>query len=145
MSVLRLFFAILLLSSPVISHQVVYEAKGSDAITVKIGYDDGTCMSYAEVKIYSPHDEKIEYQNGRTDKNGCFAFSPDDTGEWTVQVNDGAGHGAEIKIPVQKNMAVDFVHHGYSPRQRILMGICVIWAILATSLFLKYRKYKLER
>lgn len=62
----------------------------------------------AATNIFSPHDKEIEYQNGRTDKNGCFSFIPDDTGTWTVVINDGTDHGDRIEIPVKKNMEVDF-------------------------------------
>ena len=49
-----IFFFLLGFGGSGYSHQVVYEAKEARTVTVKIGYDDGTIMSYAEVDIFAP-------------------------------------------------------------------------------------------
>lgn len=64
-------------------------------------YSDQSPMAYAEVLVYSPLDEKIEHQNGRTDKNGKFVFCPDTGGKWRITVNDGMGHAVEATVPVE--------------------------------------------
>ena len=47
------------------------------------------------MKIYSPADTEEEFQTGRTDANGVFAFVPDTAGEWGFIVDDGMGHRKE--------------------------------------------------
>ena len=61
-------------------------------ITAEFYYQDKEPMRYAEVLVFSPLDEKVEYQNGRTDRYGRFAFYPDIAGTWRIEVNDGMGH-----------------------------------------------------
>lgn len=88
---------------PLFAHGVGYqvEARG---ITVKFFYSDGAPFSYAKTYVYSPENDKIEYQNGRTDKNGCFAFRPNIKGKWRVAVNDGRGHAIEAIVMVSDKM-----------------------------------------
>lgn len=89
------------------AHGVDYELKNGRAVTIIVTYDDGKPMSYAGVKIFSPADEKIEHQNGRTDKNGCFSFLPDQNGEWRITVEDGMGHGVATKVNVDEAMEAE--------------------------------------
>lgn len=71
------------------AHRVIRDAK---TITVEFYYADKEPMRYAEVLVFSPSDQKIEYQNGRTDQNGRFAFYPETAGAWRIEVSDGMGH-----------------------------------------------------
>lgn len=69
-------------------------------------------MGYAEVCVFSPEESdknsSVEHQNGRTDCNGRFAFSPDSSGVWKVEVNDGRGHKiqAEVKVCLESKTQV---------------------------------------
>ena len=140
------FFPVILLSftaSTAWSHGVVYEVKEDRTTIIKVEYDDGEPMSYAEVEIFSPGDEKIEYQNGRTDKNGCFAFLPNEVGEWKVKVNDGMGHGVVTKVTVKEGMRIDILHHGFSRWQKLVVGVSAIWCL--TGLIFYFRARKIEK
>lgn len=64
--------------------------------TVTFHYSDGSPASYTAVKVYSPVSETVEFQNGRTDKNGRFSFTPDAKGLWRIRVNDGMGHAVSV-------------------------------------------------
>lgn len=78
----------------------------SNALTLEFRYSDGEPMSYAEVLVFSPEDEKSEYQSGRTDRKGRFAFYPDKKGKWIIEANDEMGHKARAEIdrnPVQSS------------------------------------------
>ena len=75
----------------------------SKSILVQAFYAGGEPMSYAETLIFGPNDAKTEYQNGRTDRRGGFAFHPDEPGTWRVEVNDGMGHKVETTLDVQKD------------------------------------------
>lgn len=72
----------------------------ADTITVECMYDDGEPMQYAEVTLFSPADSSLEYQNGRTDQQGRFAFYPSSAGKWRMEVSDGMGHAVHARIDV---------------------------------------------
>ena len=85
-----------------LAHGVVSSIKEENSLPVSIfRYADGTALSYGEVKVWAPDDDRIEFQNGRTDKNGKFSFVPDQEGTWRVEVNDGIGHAATTEYIVQ--------------------------------------------
>ena len=58
-------------------------------------------MAYAQVTVRGPLDDEVEFQNGRTDRNGRFAFVPDEAGQWKVVVEDGLGHRVSALCPVE--------------------------------------------
>ena len=72
------------------------------ALVVEFYYSTGEPMAYAQVLVWSPEDDKVEFQNGRTDKNGRFAFAPTQNGAWRVEASDGRGHKAVAQCPVEK-------------------------------------------
>lgn len=78
-------------------HRVI---RDGGTITVKSFYSDHEPMAYAKAMVYGPSDEKVEFQNGRTDRNGRFAFFPDEEGTWRIEVNDGMGHLMKADIDV---------------------------------------------
>ena len=100
-------------------------------------YSSGEPMAYAETLVYSPEDEKVEYQNGRTDKTGRFAFSPGVGGLWKVVVSDGRGHRAAARVEIEsseqvvpppqgkKNSEID--SGGCSVTIKALLGVSLIF------------------
>ncbi len=78
-------------------YRVIAEAP---VIAAEFFYSDKKPMRYAEVLVFSPENDEVEYQNGRTDQNGRFAFYPEMPGNWLVKVNDGMGHAVRAEIPV---------------------------------------------
>ncbi|MEF2145570.1 MAG: hypothetical protein V3573_09010 [Desulfovibrionaceae bacterium] len=72
----------------------------STAFVVEVSFSDGTAASYAEVLVFAPENSDVEFQNGRTDAKGRFAFLPDRPGNWLVRVNAGMGHGFDMEIEV---------------------------------------------
>lgn len=95
--------AVLVLSpepSVLYGHGVVWELSSKKTYGFEFAYDDETPMAYAEVKVFGPDDQSKLSQTGRTDKNGCFAFIPDDGGLWLVTADDGAGHLAKAELAV---------------------------------------------
>jgi nickel transport protein len=109
-------------------------------LIIKAEYDDGTVMSYAEVLIFSPDDKTIEYQNGRTDKNGIFAFVPDKPGNWRIKVNDGMGHGIVKEITVDTRISINAVNAGNSVKNNYITAVAVIIGITGFLFYLKSRK-----
>jgi len=72
------------------------------AITAEFYYSDGEPMNYADVLVFSPQDKKTEYQNGRCDRQGRFAFYPDASGAWRIEVNDGMGHKVRGSVEIRE-------------------------------------------
>lgn len=86
------------MSAETFAHGTDYRIVGKKAVVMEFFYSDKKPMQYAEVLILSPGNGAIEYQNGRTDQNGRFAFLPEMTGEWRVKVNDGMGHAVSAAV-----------------------------------------------
>ena len=85
------------------AHGTDYRLIGTDTVVAaEFFYSDNTPMQYAEILVYSPKNEKAEYQNGRTDRNGRFAFLPETNGEWRIELNDGMGHAVHAAVTVNK-------------------------------------------
>jgi nickel transport protein len=92
---------ILASAGPALSHGVAWRQAPSDkTYTLRFMYSDQTPMAYSEVKVYSPENSGIEYQNSRTDARGWFAFVPDVPGEWSFATDDGMGHLSSGKLEI---------------------------------------------
>ncbi len=79
-------------------YRVVEDAR---VVAAEFLYSDHSPMRYAEVLVFSPENEEVEFQNGRTDRNGRFAFCPEKPGKWHVKVNDGMGHAVDATLDVR--------------------------------------------
>ena len=82
------------------AHGVGYSESSLKPVSLEFFYSTGELMSYLEAKVFSPADEKVAYQSGRTDEGGRFAFTPNKPGTWRVVVNDEDGHRAEAAVDV---------------------------------------------
>jgi len=122
------------------AHGVVYELKEGKTVIIKVNYDDGEPMSYAEVKIFSPDNKDIEHQNGRTDKNGCFAFLPDQIGKWKVIVNEGTGHGVVKEVEIKEAIKIEATTKGWPRWQKLITGISIIWGLTGLVYYFKIRE-----
>ncbi len=132
---------LVLVAKEAFAHGVVCEIKKSKAFVIKVEYDDGTPMDYAEVKIFSPDNKKIEHATGYTDKNGYFAFVPDKPGKWLIKIDDGMGHGVTREIAVEKKMNLEKeVVHYFPLWLRVLVGLSIIWGLMGTMFFILTRK-----
>lgn len=138
-----IFFIIMFVgTNELLAHGVVYEVSKEEAFIIKIAYDDGVPMSYAEVKIFSPSDQKIEYQNGRTDKNGRFVFFPDKAGKWKIEINDGMGHGVVTNISVGEGLKLEETERKNLARwQKILVGLSLIIGITGILFYISAKRY----
>ena len=100
---ISLFFGLLALTLPcgVAAHGTDYSlVPGEQVIAAKFFYSDKEPMRYSEVLIFSPKNKEVEYQNGRTDQEGRFAFCPNKPGIWGVKVLDGMGHAVNTTVTV---------------------------------------------
>jgi len=125
-------------------------------ITAEFYYQDKEPMRYAEVLVFSPLDQKVEYQNGRTDRYGRFAFCPEMAGTWRIEVNDGMGHMVRGNIEVGRVTNKDVksepndthVHSKSGERTSTLaktaFGLSLIFNMV-TVVYLWKRKYTREK
>ena len=110
-------------------------------------------MANAKVMVYSPAKHTEPWQQGTTDDQGQFSFTPDRTqpGNWEVMVRQ-AGHGVVTTIPIEnpspENSASDpgteaeaepnsliSPSTGLSPVQQGITIGSVIWGFIGTALF----------
>jgi len=139
----RLVFLIFFfISNNIWCHGVEYEISEGKSILIRVGYDDGEPMSYAEVRIFSPSDPKVEHQNGFTDKNGCFAFLPDNIGKWKISVNDATGHGVVTKIEVKEEMRIEAKSKKWPRLQKLITGVSIIFGLTGLLFYVKVKGRK---
>lgn len=97
--ILIAFFTLLTLRGN--AHGVITDVKISgSAVIVTSTYSPSEPLVDAVVTLYSPANPQEIWQNGRTDKNGRFAFIPETAGDWIFSVDDQKGHRGKITIPV---------------------------------------------
>ncbi|GAB1409462.1 hypothetical protein MASR1M90_06160 [Desulfovibrionales bacterium] len=102
-------------------------------VLVQFSYAGGDQPSYAAVEVYSPADDKLEFQNGRTDAQGRFAFMPDVQGRWRIIMADNMGH--RVEHPVEVNIGSSATSTGtgdnsgvgeFALSLRILLGLSLL-------------------
>ncbi len=140
-----LIFLLVLLPAPIHAHGV----KGSTdvgGVCVTARYDTAEAMSYAAVTIRPP-EKGLDFQTGRTDRNGRFCFFPDGKGEWEVIVSDGMGHQLKVVVPVEQASTATGIKttgHGKgessSKFEKVVMGLSIIFGISGCLLWWKSRK-----
>jgi len=90
---------LLSLTAVVLAHELRLETSPRPpAVLVTASYAGQEPLPYAPVNIFSPGPGGVEFQNGRTDARGRFAFIPDQTGEWRIVVDDELGHRQESSV-----------------------------------------------
>ena len=122
----------------------------SPAITFKSGFSSGEPIAYGEVLIYAPGNDKVEFQNGRTDQNGVFSFLPDRPGIWKVEVEGGLGHKLFFDVDVAEsngNMLAGKTKK--NPLQasntiKVLLGISLIFNLCLAAVCVRNLKKRAE-
>lgn len=124
------------------AHEVLHTIERGRAIAVRAYLADGEALAYREYEVFSPADEKVPHQKGRTDRAGWLAFVPDAAGAWRVRVSDGTGHGLELSVdagPAPAERSAGEAPSGADFVLRPLVGILAIAAVFA-ALFKFYRR-----
>jgi nickel transport protein len=138
-----LFPAILALPGLLQAHGMVWEIGPRQTVAILAAYDDGEPMAYAAVKIFAPGESQIEHQNGRTDKNGTFAFMPDTPGQWRIIVDGGMGHVINTTFEVDEALTVSAdppVSRPYSRARDIMAGLGIIMGVTGVGFYLRARQ-----
>jgi len=128
----------LLLSLIIFSHGVDFEffenAKG-----IRFFYEDGTPLSFAEYKIYSPRNEI--FSEGELDKLGRVLFLPCEPGKWKIEVDDGMGHGIIKEFEIKDIQNIIFLKTSYPLYLKILTGLGIIFGFTGIVFYIIGRKY----
>ncbi len=135
-----IFFLLSISLENVWAHDVIHEIQHGNAVIVNVGYESGEIMSYAEVTIFSPENKTIEYQYGRTDANGQFAFLPDAPGEWKIVVDDGNGHGFVANYTVDESMNVEIKQSLFNRIKKLFAGLLLLFGCTGFLYYLLARK-----
>ncbi|MGM0428271.1 MAG: hypothetical protein ACQEQ7_13655 [Thermodesulfobacteriota bacterium] len=144
-SQLMILTLILLMPVPLPAHGVKGDIfTGGMVITAR--YDTDEPMSYAQT-IIRPPEGGLDFQTGRTDRNGRFCFFPDGPGDWEVIVDDGIGHRLTLVVPVDERFLQNGqiqtdapTRNAISKPAKALMGLCIIFGISGCLLWWKARK-----
>ncbi len=114
-------------------------------VGIQARYADDTPISYSDATVYYPGSEE-EFQQGLTDRNGRYLFSPDREGEWKIKIDDGMGHGVIAKLSVGEDLRITGKAAGARFRiwQKILIGISIIWGFTGIYYYLFTRKKLLK-
>lgn len=128
-------------------HGVTYGVSDNYSVAVRFGYAGGEPMSYAETKVYGPESSAdVEYQNGRTDAAGLFAFVPNVAGKWRVVTRDSQGHKGSFEIVIEESdvglKAGNQNKEGIEESMlfKILFGLSLIANLALAAVFIKQPK-----
>jgi nickel transport protein len=107
----------------------------------------------ASVFIYSPAEPENEWQTGKTDRTGHFAFIPDAEGEWSVVIDDQKGHMKKTTIVFAPDLpeeseiaeetftkALDSAGNGLNTSHKIVIGLSLLIGITGLFYGLKVRQ-----
>lgn len=136
----KLFIFIFLFPIYIFSHDLQHKInKYGGIVGINLFYADNTKFSFESYEIYSPENEKIPFQVGRTDKYGRIFFNPDKEGEWKINATSSDGHGKKISINLkgkkleEKNLSL------YDRFGKIITGVSILFGIFGI-LSLIYRR-----
>ncbi len=118
-------------------------------------YSPAQPVAGASVTIYSPAEPENDWQTGKTDKTGHFAFVPDTEGEWLIVIDDQMGHMKKATIvftpdlPEESEITEGTVTEPIAPADnglntslRIIIGLSLIIGITGLFYGLKNRQVR---
>ena len=145
---IRISLAIILFSAFLVPnawpHGLLAAIEAHPSVTLRFIYSSGEPLTYAMVSIYPPGEKDIEYQNGRTDAEGRFAFVPPRPGTWIVHCSDGMGHRVNKEIVIDDMIQVQddraIVQTPLSKILPALLGISLIAHCVVLIMWFRSRK-----
>ncbi len=138
---------------PAIAHGLTVEHRQVSSVEIEARFETGEPMAQAQVLVYAPANPTEPWQQGTTDDQGNFSFTPDTSqpGSWEVMVRQ-AGHGVVTTVLVENPSPENSVSDpeteaegesnslispstGLSPVQQGITIGSVIWGFIGTALF----------
>ena len=120
-----------------------HERQG-ETILARFAYSDDRATEFASVRVIGADGK--EFQNGRTDARGRFAFVPDAPGTWRIIVADGMGHKVdhpvEVAAPGKPDAAAgaDKAETSASLPMRAGLGVSLLANLALVACLLRRRK-----
>ncbi|GBC88229.1 hypothetical protein HRbin13_00349 [bacterium HR13] len=119
---------LLLLLSLSFAHDLQHSlSKEGNCVVLSFYFPDNTKFSYEKYEVYR-EGEKLPFQVGRTDALGRVVFCPDKRGEWTVRTTSEDGHGAIVKVKVDK-ASVKTESSPFERYQKVFVGMGIVLGI----------------
>lgn len=119
--------------------QVTLEQSGA-VVVARAAYAGTEPCMYAAVTIFAPGESKTEFQNGRTDATGMFAFLPDRAGEWRFVIDDEMGHRKELTVAFQPGGTATLEASVQPMWQKALTGVSLIVGLTGVAYGWKVRR-----
>jgi nickel transport protein len=86
---------------PARAHGVSAEVdRREGAVAIRARYHGGRPLADARYEVRSPRGGDGPFAEGRTDRHGWLAFTPDVPGTWKVRIADASGHGRVVEVEV---------------------------------------------
>jgi nickel transport protein len=145
---IRISVTMVLLSAILMSnawpHGLFAAIDAHPSVALRFNYASGEPLTYAMVTIYAPGEKEVEYQNGRTDAEGRFAFVPPRPGTWIVHCSDGMGHLVNKQIIIDDTIQVqddrEIVQTPLSKALTALLGVSLIIHCVCLIRWFRFRK-----
>jgi hypothetical protein len=140
--------------SSALAHGVTVDVSIEGGVVILgVSYSPTQPLADASVIIYSPAEPENEWQTGRTDKTGHFAFVPDAKGEWSIIIDDQKGHMKKTTIAFTPDLPeeseiteetltkpVDPAGNGLNTTHKIVIGLALFIGITGLFYGLKARQ-----
>lgn len=138
---ISLLVFVFFLSTALSAHELIVEAEfRSPFARVQVSYYDGAEARDADVTVWAPDSGEDSFVSGRTDRNGAFAFVPDQTGQWRIVADDGRGHREVLDLSVSESAAAPAPANSANPTppanparrslfERALTGLSVLFGL----------------
>ncbi len=124
----------LLIAAGLAAHDLaVLPRVAGEAIVVAAHYGGTEPAAFCLVSVFSPAKADAEFQTGRTDARGRFAFLPDVPGQWRIVVDDEMGHRQEATLEWSAAVPPTAASSSQPPWQKaltggaLLLGLTGIW------------------
>ena len=102
---LGLTLALLLCTSLAWGHRMNHEVSTAEAQVLTVSYAFGDQPIFEPYQVFAPNSD-VPFQTGRTDGQGRVSFLPDRPGRWRVVVTTEDGHGVEVRVRVDEDLAI---------------------------------------
>jgi len=137
---MKQFLTMLLFALSIFAHDLHHKALNQEAVVVAFSFGGESDFSYQAYEVYAPKSD-VPFAVGRTDKRSRVVFIPDRQGEWMVKVMSEDGHGAEVKVMVDKDFGVKAYSQSFFEKfQKLFVGIALIFGIFGILTIIKRRK-----
>lgn len=111
-----------------------------EAVVVVANYGGTAAASFAQFSVYSPAKPQTEFQTGRLDALGRFAFLPNAPGRWRIVVDDEMGHRQETTVDWAATVEAPLTVTPQPAWQKALTGVSLLLGLTGCWLWWRVRQ-----